>query len=198
MTTENNPTTIPDEPQSATLQVSSANQHSSLLFLYIPIERLVLLSIAPCGLYYAYWIYKNWWFIKKRDRLKIHPFLRGVFGYFFCHSLFKRIHSDALARSTQEPSFSPRSLATGFIILSVLANILSGAQGSIALVSFVLPSFLFIIPIQNYINSVTRKKTQSQRYYGWSSGHVVCLVLGLSCWALTIWIVLDPKGYTFK
>ena len=55
------------------------------LFLHIPVPRLILLSIASCGLYEAYWIYKNWRYIKERDGLNIRPFWRGVFaGHIVC------------------------------------------------------------------------------------------------------------------
>ncbi len=157
------------------------------LFLYIPIHRLILLSIASCGLYEAYWIYKNWSYIKKRDGLAIHPFWRGMFGIFFCHSLLKTIHEDTDARVMEEPSFSPGGLATGWVILTILANIIGRAPGAGAsIASFVIPSFLLLAPVQTYINSVTYKTNPDQPYYGWSSGHIGCLVIGLAVWALTL------------
>ncbi len=157
------------------------------LFLHIPVPRLILLSIASCGLYEAYWIYKNWRYIKERDGLNIRPFWRGIFGIFFCHSLLKRIHADTEARTTQEPSFSPGGLATGWVILMILANIIGRAPGAIAsIISFMMPSYLLLVPVQNYINSITHTKDPGQPYYGWSSGHVVCLVIGLAIWALTL------------
>ena len=67
---------------------------SKPLFLYIPPARLILLSIASLGLYEAYWLYKNWRYLKERDGLNISPFCRGVIGIFFCHSLLRRIHED--------------------------------------------------------------------------------------------------------
>ena len=82
-------------------------QTTGPLFLHIPVSRLILLSIGSCGLYEAYWIYKNWRYIKERDKLNIRPFWRGVFGIFFCHSLLRRIHEDKEARAVAEPAFSP-------------------------------------------------------------------------------------------
>ncbi len=162
-------------------------EDSGPLLLHIPIERLILLSIASGGLYEAYWIYKNWRYIKERDSRYIHPFWRGIFGIVFCHSLLKRIHADTEARSMEEPSFSPRGLATGWVILVLLANLIGRTPGAGAsIISFLMPSFLLFVPIQNYINSVTHKRNPVQPYYGWSSGHVVCLVLGLALWALTL------------
>lgn len=154
------------------------------LFLRIPVSRLILLSIASINLYQAYWIYKNWRYIKERDRLNIHPFWRGIFAIFFCHSLLRRIHEDTEARSIQLPTFSPSGLATGWVILLIVANIVDHAPGIAAsIISAFIPSFLCLVPVQNYINSIEEKRSPGQGFYNWSSGHIVCLVIGIIFWA---------------
>lgn len=158
---------------------------SGRLFLYIPISRLILLYIVSGGTYGAYWIYKNWQYVKQRDGLKINPFWRGVFGFFFCYSLFKRIQADPEARSIEEPRFSAGGLATGFIVLAILSNLIIRIPGPIASIfGLLIPSYLFLLPVQNYLNSVNRKKEPTQPYYQWSAGHIVCLVFGLIVWVL--------------
>lgn len=170
MTTDNQPT-----------------QSDKPLFLYISPVRLILLSIASMGLYGAYWIYKNWWYIKERDDLNIKPFWRGIFGIFYCHSLLRRIHEDKDARTIQEPTFSAGGLATGWVILVILSNIISRAPGVTAIiVAAFIPSFLCLVPVQNYINSVTKTRNPNQEWYRWSSGHIVCLVFGLIIWSLLV------------
>ena len=160
------------------------------LFLHISATRLILMSIASVGVYEYYWIYKNWKYIKEREGLRIHPFWRGVFGIFFCHSLLKRIKEDEDARVLIEPSFSVQ-LATGWVILVILANLIGRAPGiAPSIISFVIPSYLFLVPVQNYINSATEKRSPGASYYGWSAGHIVCLVFGLSIWALSFLIFL--------
>ena len=155
------------------------------LFLYIPVLRLILLSIVSLSLYEFYWIYKNWRYIKERDGLDIKPFWRGCFGIFFCHSLLRRIHADQEARALEAPTFSPGGLATGWVILAVAANLLARAPGiAVSIVALFIPSFLFFVPVQKYINSVTGKRNPAQHYYGWSSGHIFCLVFGIICWVL--------------
>jgi hypothetical protein len=162
-------------------------QSQTPLFLRIPVSRLIFLSIASFGLYEAYWIYKNWRYIKERDGLNIRPFWRGVFGIFFCHSLLRRIHEDKEARSIQLPTFSPGGLATGWVIFIIVANIVSLAPGIAAsIISALIPSFLFLVPVQNYINSIEEKRSPGQPFYGWSSGHIVCLVIGIIIWALLL------------
>lgn len=155
------------------------------LFLYISPVRLILLSILSIGLYEAYWIYKNWRYIKERDGLNIKPFWRGVFGVFYCHNLLRRIHEDKDAHEVQEPTFSAGGLATGWVILMILAAIVSHAPSiAVSIIAAFIPSFLCLVPVQNYINSVTEKRNPGQTLYGWSSGNIVCLAFGVIIWAL--------------
>jgi hypothetical protein len=121
--------------------------------------------------------------ISSRERLSISPFWRGFFGIFFCHSLLGRIKGDKDARALIEPSFSVQ-LAAGWVILIIVAGVIGNAPGIAAsIIGFLMPSYLFLVPVQNYINSVTEKRSPGASYYGWSAGHVVCLVLGLILWA---------------
>ena len=160
------------------------------LFLHISVTRLILLSIASAGLYEAYWIYKNWNYIKEREGLGIHPFWRGFFGVFFCHSLLKRIKEDEDARALIEPSFSVQ-LATGWSILFLLADVIGRAPGTAPIIiAAVMPSYLFLVPVQSYINSVTEKRSPGASYYGWSGGHNVCLVVGLMAWASVFFFLM--------
>lgn len=171
-------------PPPIAIDSTRSNDLGTPLFLYVSVARLVVLSILTLGLYEAYWIYKNWRYVKERDGLNISPFWRGVFGIFHIHSLLRRVHSDVEARRFDNPTFSPGGLATGFVVLTILANLVSRAPGVAGtLVSAFVPSFLFLIPVQNYINSVTLKRNPNQRKYGWSSGHIVCIVFGCIVWA---------------
>jgi hypothetical protein len=91
-------------------------------------------------------------------------------------------------RAVQVPSFSPKGLANGWIAVIIITNLVDLAPGAIAtLVSFLVPSYLFFVPVQNYINSATHKRDPNQAYHGWSFGHVLCLALGLAIWGFTIW-----------
>jgi amino acid permease len=183
-----------DLPHSATTNKEEAMttesqqpQPSNPLFLYIPSARLILSSIASMGLYEAYWISKNWRYIKEREGLKISPFWRGVFGIFFCHSLLRKIHADEEARSVQVPAFSAGGLATSWVILMIVANIVGRAPSIAAsIISAFIPSFLCLVPVQNYINTVIEKRSPGTKFYRWSSGHIVCLVIGIIIWALLL------------
>jgi hypothetical protein len=155
------------------------------LFLRIPVARLILMSILSFGVYEAYWIYRNWRYVKERDHLDIRPFWRGVFCVLFCHSLLRRMHEDQEARAILAPSFSPNALATGWVVLIITANLVARAPSLAAsMISAFIPSFLCLVPVQNYVNRVTDRGSPAEGYYRWSSGHVVCLVLGIGVWAL--------------
>jgi hypothetical protein len=158
------------------------------LFLHISVTRLILMSVVSSGLYDAYWIYKNWRYVKERDKLIIRPFWRGIFGVFYCHSLLRRIHNDKEARSIQVPLFSPGILATIWVALTVISVVVSSAPG---MISSIIGAFILIfcslcfVPVQNYINDVIKKQISSKTYYPfWSLGHIVCLVLGIIIWII--------------
>ena len=171
-------------------ELPSPTQHPSNtapLFLHISIARLIAMSIASFGLYEAYWIYKNWRYIKERDHLNIRPFWRGWYGIFYCHQLLRRIHEDVDARAVELPTFTPGRLATGWVILIVTSYVISRQPGIVAsMLSAFIPSFLCLVPVQNYVNRVNRKRVPSQQYAGWSAGHVVCLVFGIVVWVLLL------------
>jgi len=157
------------------------------IFLYIPLSRLIFMSIISFGLYESYWIYKNWRYLKERDNLQIQPFWRGIFGIFYCHSLLKFIHNDLIANTYEKAKFSAGWLATEWIILNLLGNALGRADDIGAnllglIISF--PTFLFFVPVQNYINSVNEMKRCKPQYNSWSSGHILCLVIGLIIWLI--------------
>jgi hypothetical protein len=177
---ESSPPPTPATPTDAVDQTTP-------LFLHISVTRLILMSIVSFSLYEAYWIYKNWRYVKERDNLDIRPFWRGVFGVFFCHSLLRRIYEDKQARSAAVPTFSPGGLATGWVVLIIFANLVAYAPGiGASIVSAFIPSFLCLVPVQNYVNSVNERRSPGQPYYAWSAGHVVCLVFGIITWVLLL------------
>lgn len=153
------------------------------LYLHIPVSRLIILSILTSHLYEAYWIYKNWQYLKNREGLAIWPFVRGIFGIFFCHNLLIQIEKDPEARAVELPTFSPGALATGWVVLMLLNNAFSRVPSPyVGLLTFMMPSFLCLVPVQKYVNSVTERRNPGEPYYRWSAGHIVCIVLGLFGW----------------
>jgi len=172
-------------------QIMETNEVVSIknesIFFYIPLSRLVFMGILTLGIFDAYWIYKNWNYINKRDNLGIQPFWRGFFCIFYCHSLFKYIKDDSEANTIKKAHFSTSGLATGWVIINILGNLVSRMNDvevrNIGLIiSF--PSFLFFIPVQNYINSANEAIEPRPKYNEWTIGHFVCLAIGIVIWAV--------------
>ncbi len=167
---------------------------STPLFLHIPVGRLVFMSILSLGIYEAYWIYKNWRYLNERDNLKIQPFWRGAFPIFFCHSIFRAIRVDRQLNAIEQADFSAGGLATGWIVLTLLGVTMGRSNNPVTnLVGIILslPSFLFFIPVQNFINRVNAKRNPAIQYSPWSAGHIVCIIFGILMWLLILAGVLS-------
>lgn len=56
---------------------------------YYPVSpyKFVILSILTFGVYEVYWFYRNWTFVRERDRSDIWPWARALFAPFTFHSL---------------------------------------------------------------------------------------------------------------
>lgn len=157
------------------------------LYYFVPVGRLVLLSIISAGIYAIYWIYRNWRYLKERDALSISPFWRGFFGVFYMHKLLRAIHGDQQVRTLQPAAFSPGWLATGWVILVVIGNIVSRIPEPAVAFPFLLLSqlsFLFLIPVQNYINGVNHMLSPKPQFHPWTGGDAICLIIGLVFWPL--------------
>jgi hypothetical protein len=159
------------------------------LFLSISAGRLILMSIATFGIYRMYWMYRNWRYLKDRQVLECRPFWRALFGVFFVFSLFKLIRAARVPGAREVASFSAGGLATGFIVLCVLERVMSRSDNSGVTVLATLLSFasvLFIVPVQNYVNRLHDEMSPKPEPYPFSTGHIVCVVLGVLVWLLVI------------
>jgi hypothetical protein len=168
------------------VQSPIATGDSNQLFYYIPISRLIFMSILSAGIYQSYWIYKNYRYLKERDRLRVQAFWRGIFGIFFCHNLFKRIAHDRMLYLHRPIEFSPNMLATVWVVLQIIGIILSFDINAYALLGIswisILMSIGCFIPLQNYINNANQQLNPEQPFSSWSFGDVVCLVVSLVGW----------------
>ncbi|MCA9806026.1 MAG: DUF4339 domain-containing protein [Cyanobacteria bacterium HKST-UBA02] len=167
------------------------------MFLYVSIGRLIFMSSISLGLYEAYWIYKNWKYVKERDGLKIRPFWRGFFGIFFIQGILRRIRDDEEAGSLEKATFSADPLAAGWIILMLLGSVLGRVENAeLNLLGFVVsfPSFLFFVPVQKYVNRVNARLSPRPDYTPWTTGHIVCLVFGIILWLLILAGIMLPEG----
>jgi len=169
-------------------------QSSETLFLCIPLWRLIVLSIVTCKLYEVYWFYKNWRCIKERNGESIKPFWRALLGIFFVHRLLGRMHNDREANVIQKPSFSPRKLATVWLILVIVQMISAYIPGTLAIfIAALIPTFLCLLPVQRYINEVEEKRNGVQPSHPWSRGHIILIAIGIIYWILLFTVVISNQ-----
>jgi hypothetical protein len=142
-----------------------ASPPSKPAYFYISTPRLICMSIFSLGLFNAYWVYKNWSYLKERDGLDIMPFWRGWFIIFHFYSLLEYIKKDAKVSHPEKPDYPSGWLTFGFIALTLCGN------------QFVFPAlltFLFILPAHNYISRINQSADNPPAYSPWSFGQVLC------------------------
>lgn len=86
-----------------------------------------MLFVATVGLYAIYWFYKNWSLQKIKTGSSVWPVMRGIFSIFFTHSLFKLI-DNGLKEKQIDFRWDPRSMATLYVIATILSNIADRAS----------------------------------------------------------------------
>jgi len=158
-------------------------------FFYVSEVHFISMSIITLGLFNTYWIYKNWNFLKQKQNLEIIPFLRALFGIFYIHSLLNAIAHDKDLNRIELPSFSAFGLATGWVLMNVFGNVLARSENvSFASIGIVvsLSSFLFLLPVQNYIHQVNKTANENLPYSEWSFGQTLCLAIGAPLFALVL------------
>lgn len=185
------PPTLPENPALSLRQQAAPSSPS--MFLYIPVWRFVLMHVLTMGIFGAYWIYKNWRYLKERDGLTIRPVWRGIFGVFYCYGILKAIRDDKPANALEPATFSAGGLATGWIIFAILGNQAAKQARNVtesfaAIVICLLPLF-FLKPVQKYLNRANEKLSPRPAFAPWSTGQAVVLVIGVLLWALEFWVL---------
>jgi len=114
--------------------------------------KFILLAILSFGLYFYFWIYKNWSQYKRSTRQELWPWARAFFYLFFVHQLYrqakKRIH-DRGGKS----DWDLEQWATVFVVLTVVAHIFEKLPKQIPDLSFLGLVALIMLPIRVYVAS---------------------------------------------
>ena len=156
------------------------------LFLYIPVKRLIFMDLLTFGIFDIYWLYKNYSYLKNRYQLRIDPFGRALFSFFYFYDIFKRIHDDPDANQINTPSFSLSVIAfsyySGIILQICTAVILGDAEYGLLVWVFIGMQIYAVFKAQSYINDVISLQFPYKDYYGWSTGHIILFVIGLLFW----------------
>jgi hypothetical protein len=173
----------------ARLSVESYDE-SECLFFPVSRTKLIILFIATFGVYSIYWFYKNWKLQQKCMKEKVNPALRSIFYIFFTHSLFRRIEAAAIKEEIPK-SWNANVLATVFVILSIVSNVLdriSQNNETIGIVDYVSVLMVFILlyplymvqEVVNKVNGDPHGKLNSS----FSIYNVIFIVIGVFLWFL--------------
>ena len=159
-------------------------------YFYIPISRLVILTILSCGIYPAYWFYKQYTYWSNKHRLTLSPSARSGGMIYNCITLFSKIEMDKELNAVTRAKFNGTLLFWSWVLLG---GGLSGVQYSasnntflfflLAIIGWTF-GIIFILPIQRYINEVNAK--QGNTYDKPGLGHYLCIIAGIVMLIYTI------------
>ena len=174
-------------PESDLLLGSEEKAHQ---FYVVSKLKVTVLFLATVGLYVIYWFYINWRNYRDTVGEKIMPAPRSIFYIFFTHSLFNKV--DAVLKNKQiEYEWSPKILATLFVIVSIASNILDslsydeiGSPLTDILSIMILPiTLLIVLKAQEAIN-LSQNDRDGLFNSRFSLYNYLWLALGIVFWIL--------------
>lgn len=187
------------KPPESDLQVEAPAQPAPRFYV-VARSKFIILYLATLGLYEFYWFYANWRNFRDAVGAKIMPLPRAIFYIFFTHSLFSRIDA-TLRHQAVEYEWSPRLLATLFVIISIAGSILDRLSmreiGSpltdIASLVILVPTMLIALQAQDAINrSQNDREGNSNRRL--TISNYVWIALGTAFWMLIAIGFMDMFG----
>ncbi len=140
--------TNPYSPPNSDVEIVPASNPG---YYVVSIRKFALLFFMTLGIYSVYWFYRNWKAYQASTGEKIWPIPRAIFNIFFAHALFAKVDG-TLNQHDRSFNWSPRALATGYVVLSIISNILDrlsmkeiGSPATDALSFLVLPAIYFTL-----------------------------------------------------
>ncbi|OGZ07339.1 MAG: hypothetical protein A3C13_03155 [Candidatus Lloydbacteria bacterium RIFCSPHIGHO2_02_FULL_50_11] len=91
------------------------------VFFDVTRKKMIIMNLSTYGIYYLYWVYKNWVVIKESEKIDIVPFWRAFFSIFYINSLYNRIYKAAVARGFR--TLATSNLALIYIVGTIVGNI---------------------------------------------------------------------------
>jgi hypothetical protein len=146
-------------------------------FFPVALVKFLVLSLLTMGLYSAYWMYRNWKAIKRKQQSDIMPIARAIFAIFWFYPLFSALKNDSLERFDKNKVMLPfiaTIFALVYFILSVGGSFIE--YSAFSLVSLLLP--LLFIPFVKYINKVDHENSEAYRYNStWNIQSIAAIIL---------------------
>lgn len=174
------------------LMQESTPDYESTFYPVSPI-KFFSLSFATLGLYTVYWSYKNWQFVRSRDRPDVWPVFRAIFSPFWYYALFSWLEIDSEQREKRHwliPSWLAFVLFISYLIWSFAS---SGIELSI--LDYVMP-LIFFAPLLYYVNKINGKDSEAYQLHSkWHPRNGV--IIGCSV-PLLLFIAAQGLGLSAK
>lgn len=147
---------------------------------YQSVLSFCLLCFLSFGVYYFFWFYKHWVYLRDEKKEDISPGMRTVFVFIYGWGLFSKF-----VKLAREKGFQP-IFPAWLLFLLFLASILL-AQISHLAVLLALFSFLFLVPVVRAMNYYYRAEHPAYRVQkGMAKDEKMFLIL---LWAVFIYLM---------
>ena len=145
----------------------------------IPIWKFILLSVITFGIYELIWFYRNWKFLKEKNKMNISPFLRAVFAPLFAASIAKHI-LELLKEKNYQPQYSSTTIGISYFVISALWRL----PDPYWLISFF--TFLPMIPIVKAMNIYWQKENPDLPLKNFLWWQIILVIFGVILFILTV------------
>lgn len=146
---------------------------TKIIFFSVSIRKFIIMLFFTHGIYTIYWFYKNWKLIKERENIQIKPFLRSIFSYVFCYSLFRTVELQGESLGLRR-SIASAPLALCWIAVSLLAHLVPNPYW---LLSYF--GMLLLVPVQILANDINGELSPGHDENGRiTDANVVAIVIG--------------------
>lgn len=148
---------------------------------YYPVSSLkvFILSVATVGIYFIYWFYKNWVYVKARDKSSIIPWGRALFSGFWVYPLYLSLSREDAYKDQNAPKY--RNLRYGLLAFGFFAGTAFSGIDDVKSYAALLLSIVCLMPLVEKINILT---LDSNEYYvfnsRWRPRHLIFIILGSS------------------
>jgi TonB family protein len=144
------------------IDATKAPVFSEAAFYPVSLTKLFLLSVGTLGIYSIYWFYRNWLYLKNKNKKSISPLARGLFDFLWFYPFYRRLVDDSMSRfkNNRLPSkLIAVLMAAGYFVIAMISN----AVESLLWLSIIVAP-LFIFPLANYINSINESDARAYQY----------------------------------
>jgi hypothetical protein len=171
-------------------------------FYVVSQTKFLVLFFATMSVYSVYWFYRHWRVYRDvKNDIGIWPIPRGIFSIFFAHSLF-RVIDERLKTIRAGYIWSPSALATGWVVLSILSNILSRIATRMDSIGLDLLSVALILPLAFCLLGAQKAANRAcgdvdgESNNTFTAANYAWIALGLIFWLASLWglYILHTEG----